>query len=61
MQDIVVLDPDSQALARAADASPDDFDPVASPIIALHFYGWQRLDAVAARVVQRIPPPEGEP
>ncbi len=61
MQDIVVLAPDSQALERAADASPDGFDPQRFPILATHFFGWQRLDDVVARIVQRIPPPEGEP
>ena len=40
---------------------PAGLDPVASPIIALHFYGWQRLGGEVSRVVQRIPPPECEP
>ncbi len=44
-----------------ADSLPDGLDPQQHRIIATHFFGWQRLDAVAARVVQRIPPPEGEP
>ncbi len=39
MQDIVVLTPDSQALERAADASPGGFDPAAKPISATHWCG----------------------
>ncbi len=38
----------------AADSLPNGFDPVASPIIALHFYGWRPLGAVAADVVQDL-------
>ncbi len=38
----------------SADSIPDDFDPVASPIIATHFYGWRSLGAVAADVVQDL-------
>ncbi len=61
MQDIVVLAPDSQAPALAADSLPDGLDPKQHRIIATHFFGWQHLGDVAARIVQRIPPPECEP
>ena len=45
----------------SADSIPDGLDPRQHPIIALHFYGWQHLSAIAARIVQRISPPEREP
>ena len=38
-----------------ADSLPDGFDPVASSILAQHWFGWQHLGAVVARIVQRIP------
>ncbi len=60
MPHIAATAPDSKDYAPA-DSLPDGLDPQQHRIIATHFFGWQHLSAVAARIVQRIPPPEGGP
>ena len=36
------------------DAIPNDLDPGRSPIIAEHFYGWQRLGDVTAGIIRDL-------
>ncbi len=38
----------------AADAIPCDLDPDDNPIIAAHFYGWQRLGDVTAGIIRDL-------
>ena len=36
------------------DAIPSDLDPNRNPIIATHFFGWQRLGDVAAGIIRDL-------
>lgn len=38
----------------AVDATPSDLDPDCNPIIAEHFFGWERLGDVTAGIIRDL-------
>ena len=44
----------SQIRKIAVDAMPSDLDPDCNPIIAEHFFGWERLGDVTAGIIRDL-------